>query len=274
MFLSTTVDDAATRTGPLVFPRARKWRKFGCPHFWRELAQWPSCSVVLCEGSGKKVSRCSSTKIFLPELRPRTFSAADFAGCERAALGNFKLPRAGVGSQSWCEDSLSRNVFEARNLVEAINNYKDAQGDFCLLRSCACWSKTRARKWRKLATLRQRDNHLEAVHFPIAHRTLFQTPEDPLLITLAIYPTIRSGVRDTESLQFGCWPDREPSPSPCASRSQGCSWLLSVPSFCVKSFRTASASSAHASPQRVSRRSVSLWTVSIHPVPLDHMLMS
>ena len=44
--------------------------------------------------------------------------------------GNIKLLGAAIGSQSWCDSLLKRRVVKARNLLDAIGPYPDAQGAF------------------------------------------------------------------------------------------------------------------------------------------------
>ena len=71
----------------------------------------------------------------------QNFSPHDFEGCAWVPDGNIKLLGAAIGSQSWCEALLKRRVVKARNLLDAIGRYPDAQGAFALLRSCSGWAK-------------------------------------------------------------------------------------------------------------------------------------
>ena len=78
--------------------------------------------------------------------RPRVFLSQSFAPgdihfCVWVGSSNFKLLGAPLGSSGWCEDLLGRRVTKARTLLTAIGKFPDAQGAFCLLRSCSGWSK-------------------------------------------------------------------------------------------------------------------------------------
>ena len=69
------------------------------------------------------------------------FSPRDFQGFLWVPHGNFKLLGAAIGSLEWCESLLQRRVSKAKNLLDAIGRYSDAQGAFTLLRSCSGWAK-------------------------------------------------------------------------------------------------------------------------------------
>ena len=71
----------------------------------------------------------------------QNFSPRDFAGFLWVPHGNFKLLGAAIGSHAWCESLLQRRVSKAKNLLDAIGRYSDAQGAFTLLRSCSGWAK-------------------------------------------------------------------------------------------------------------------------------------
>ena len=71
----------------------------------------------------------------------QNFSSRDFEGFTWVPHGNVKLLGAAIGSQVWCESLLQRRVTKAKNLLDAIGRYDDAQGAFTLLRSCSGWAK-------------------------------------------------------------------------------------------------------------------------------------
>ena len=71
----------------------------------------------------------------------QNFSPQDFEGFLWVPHGNFKLLGAAIGSLEWCESLLQRRVTKAKNLLDAIGRYSDAQGAFTLLRSCNGWAK-------------------------------------------------------------------------------------------------------------------------------------
>ena len=71
----------------------------------------------------------------------QNFSPRDFEGFLWVPHGNFKLLGAAIGSLDWCESLLQRRVSKAKNLLDAIGRYSDAQGAFTLLRSCSGWAK-------------------------------------------------------------------------------------------------------------------------------------
>ena len=71
----------------------------------------------------------------------QSFAPGDFQRCIWTGSSNFKLLGAPLGSTEWCEDLLGRRTRKARALLAAIGKFPDAQGAFCLLRSCSGWSK-------------------------------------------------------------------------------------------------------------------------------------
>ena len=71
----------------------------------------------------------------------QNFSSLDFEGFTWVPHGNIKLLGAAIGTQEWCESLLHRRVTKAKNLLDAIGRYYDAQGAFTLLRSCGGWAK-------------------------------------------------------------------------------------------------------------------------------------
>ena len=70
----------------------------------------------------------------------QSFGPGDFQGCSWNGTSNFKLLGAPVGSDEWCEELLGRRIAKARALLSAVGKFPDAQGAFCLLRSCSQWS--------------------------------------------------------------------------------------------------------------------------------------
>ena len=72
---------------------------------------------------------------------PRLLTAATSRDARGAALAtsNCWVPRSAAGE--WCEDLLGRRIGKVRSLLAAIGKFPDAQGAFCLLRSCSGWSK-------------------------------------------------------------------------------------------------------------------------------------
>ena len=71
----------------------------------------------------------------------QSFGPANFHVSCWNRSANFKLLGAAVGTPEWCEDLLGRRVAKARALLAAIGKFPDAQGAFCLLRSCFGWAK-------------------------------------------------------------------------------------------------------------------------------------
>ena len=56
-------------------------------------------------------------------------------------LWQLQAPGCPDWSGEWCEELLGRRIGKARSLLVAIGKFPDAQGAFCLLRSCSGWSK-------------------------------------------------------------------------------------------------------------------------------------
>ena len=92
-------------------------------------------SQLSWHASGGSALRPTSTKLKSSLLAPPT----DFHGCCWNLSALFKLLGAAIGTTEWCEDLLGRRVAKARALLTAIGKFSDAQGAFCLLRSCSGW---------------------------------------------------------------------------------------------------------------------------------------
>ena len=87
------------------------------------------------------VVNLDKTEVILASPSSQSFAPGDFQGCTWIGSSNFKLLGAPLGSMEWCEDLLGRRIRKARALSAAIGKFPDAQGAFCLLRSCSGWSK-------------------------------------------------------------------------------------------------------------------------------------
>ena len=107
----------------------------------------------------------------------QSFCPADFQGCSWNVTSNFKLLGAPVGSDAWCEELLGRRIGKARALLSAIGRFPDAQGAFCLLRSCSGWSKAlyscrTVRPDAQMGGLRTADSDLRAALGQLIGRSL------------------------------------------------------------------------------------------------------
>ena len=87
------------------------------------------------------VVNLDKTKVIPACRSAQSFNRSDFQGCSWNGAGCFKLLGAPIGSTEWCEELLGRRIAKARSLLTAIGKFPDAQGAFCLLRSCSGWSK-------------------------------------------------------------------------------------------------------------------------------------
>ena len=102
----------------------------------RSLPPWRSAllDIGLCIARNKTEAVLACTSV-------QNFSPHDFESFAWVPDGNIKLLGAAIGSLQWCETLLKRRVLEARNLLDAIGRYPDAQGAFSLLHSCSGWAK-------------------------------------------------------------------------------------------------------------------------------------
>ena len=103
-------------------------------HFLSALGPWLSAHWARGQSGQDRRS-------FLRASSSQSFALGDFQGCTWIGSSNFKLVGAPLGSTEWCEDLLGRRIRKARALLAAIGKFPDAQGAFCLLRSCSVWSK-------------------------------------------------------------------------------------------------------------------------------------
>ena len=87
------------------------------------------------------VVNLSKTEVIPACPTSQTFGPGDFPGCTWNGSASFKLLGAAIGTTDWCEALLRRRVDKARALIDAIGRFPDAQGAFCLLRSCSVWAK-------------------------------------------------------------------------------------------------------------------------------------
>ena len=108
--------------------------------------RFPTVQVVLSSlesrlnDIGLSIAR-HKTEIVLVCTSIQNFSSQDFGCFSWAPHGNIKLLGAAIGTQEWCESLLGRRVTKAKNLLDAIGRYHDAQGAFTLFRSCSGWAK-------------------------------------------------------------------------------------------------------------------------------------
>ena len=87
------------------------------------------------------VVNLSKTEVIPACTASQSFGPGNFPGCTWNGSASFKLLGAAIGTTDWCEALLSRRVDKARALLDAIGRFPDAQGAFCLLRSCSGWAK-------------------------------------------------------------------------------------------------------------------------------------
>ena len=87
------------------------------------------------------VVNLSKTEVIPACTASQSFGPDSFPGCSWNGSASFKLLGAAIGPPAWCELLLRRRVAKARTLIDAIRRFPDAQGAFCLLRSCSRWAK-------------------------------------------------------------------------------------------------------------------------------------
>ena len=86
---------------------------------------------------GLRIAR-HRTRVVSAGTSVQNFSPHDFEGFAWVPDGNVKLLGAALGSQSWCKALLKRRVVMARNLLDAIGRFPDAQCAFTLWRLGQC----------------------------------------------------------------------------------------------------------------------------------------
>ena len=87
------------------------------------------------------VVNLSKTEVIPACPTSQSFGPGDFTGCTWNGSASFKLLGAAIETTDWCEALLRRRVDKARDLIDAIGRFPDAQGAFCLLMWCSGWAK-------------------------------------------------------------------------------------------------------------------------------------